>query len=86
MTDLNVPVGYMDSMILLCPVCGGNNLHQSEPRDDSARTGGDDTIAINFSCESCQTHGGLEAEIIYTLRIQQHKGCTDIYWLSAKGI
>ena len=65
---------------LLCPHCGGNNLHQKDVETEAAAQGfpAADAILINFYCENCPSEP--------VLSIQQYKGTTYIGWHSMRVI
>jgi hypothetical protein len=60
---------YAHPQSLMCPVCGGENLHQVQmlgyPNDG-------ERIIIAFSCEHCIAEPHMN--------ITQHKGLTSIFW------
>jgi len=54
---------------MLCPECGGNNLHMGNIEQLNA-----DNLKISFWCEHCGEH------LPHLLELRFHKGSTMIRW------
>lgn len=84
-----------DADVLLCPKCGGNNLHHAtvsvfvrsgEDQASTVTTIGSESLAINLDNPSDRRDGIRimfsceNCDLSNDLTIVQHKGCTHVRW------
>jgi hypothetical protein len=74
----DIPVrisGDVGPNTLVCPSCGGPNLHFDEAHEAT-----DGAVCIQFSCEGCAMGEGYIADTVGYLNIYHHKGTTYMSW------